>query len=690
MDLRTKTGEVPKTLRISVEPAVSTSASLKSVATPSPFPCSVVMPPGYTLKNYPDLVLYLKQSDLIHASFKSRFGTKKCTTTTDDVETETQLIDFLSDITRRAAEDKYSDFKRSLVGELFALTLFPIPENNLLFLSNTFQHIGMLTFGWAPCEGNCVLLEVWVREHLTMAKRIIDKYQKEVFHGLLAELKVYAEKWKAAIDSLAIPTGDRASNPEYRMNVVQAFDSPYHDHLNARDFYVDKLLDHVLTWQNESDFYNAPYTSLINASMMGKSRLVKQISDVIPTIYICVRQKSTGMLDDGYPKRSPEVLQTYLNDYPKYEREKMTLERYADLVEHYYMGLFIGILHAIRAWTNSRDSPKYDPDSKSDLHLLRQRLWYHLAEPGRPAQDKLGVKLEPGKDGESFWVTATNAARNLPYNTGEETGGKMKEAFLEPWKKVKRYLSVGGLDPPRTMLLIVWDEARSLVQQEIQYLNRSVGTSESSNGVSEGVSVFIMLRRALRTLARHKSSQFEIFNIFTDTTSRIGNFQACGDMYMDSGREVKKDNAPPNSRMFDPIVVLPGIDSAAHNLKVTVKTEEVQQPSRLLKFGRPGWSLYAASKNENSSLLLAQQKLFSDRILLQILFDPSTKMKNNRLKIYDRDKLRFLACVCSRLAIQTGSCVTATSELVASHMMALIQVGENHDQLESSYLWNRF
>jgi hypothetical protein len=46
----------------------------------------------------------------------------------------------------------------------------------------------------------------------------------------------------------------------------------------------------------------------------------------------------------------------------------------------------------------------------------------------------------------------------------------------------------------------------------------------------------------------------------------------------------------------------------------------------------------------------------------------------------------MLACLGSWLAIQTGPHVTATKELVASHMMTLKRVGVNHDHLETRYL----
>ena len=73
---------------------------------------------------------------------------------------------------------------------------------------------------------------------------------------------------------------------------------------------VETLINYMDCYCSEKDTYVAPYTSLITSSMMGKSRLLKQISNHTPLIYICLRpSRSTG-----YPKRSPRIVQWILQD----------------------------------------------------------------------------------------------------------------------------------------------------------------------------------------------------------------------------------------------------------------------------------------------------------------------------------------------------------------------------------------
>ena len=58
------------------------------------------------------------------------------------------------------------------------------------------------------------------------------------------------------------------------------------------------------TYRSDFKSYVAPYTSLIQSSMMGKSRLLKEMSCFIPCVYICLRDANSA---SGYPHRSPRV-----------------------------------------------------------------------------------------------------------------------------------------------------------------------------------------------------------------------------------------------------------------------------------------------------------------------------------------------------------------------------------------------
>jgi hypothetical protein len=237
----------------------------------------------------------------------------------------------------------------------------------------------------------------------------------------------------------------------------------------------------------------------------------------------------------------------------------------------------------------------------------------------------------------------------------------------------------------KAMLLIFWDEARTLVE-------RKVGDDPIEPRL---VNLFIIVGRVIRKIGRANGypTTFPIFHIFTDTTSRIGpNFQPPGatDASQVRSRSRRPDESSEDAEMFPTLYLLPTIDLKAAEYfatsNVTTQTALVQNPNRLLKFGRAAWSLYTDDGNKDYTLLFAREKLFSCQIdNLGLHFDPKWPVKS-RGKSQDKDKLRFLACLCSRLAIQTGSCVMATSERVASHMMVLERVGDDNYSLESHYI----
>lgn len=121
---------------------------------------------------------------------------------------------------------------------------------------------------------------------------------------------------------------------------------------------------------------------MINASMMGKSRLIKQIAAEIPTIYISLREN-----DDGYPPRSSKVLSGYLTSPPYSSTE--SLEANETAIELYLLTLFCGLFEKIYEWCQA-----YDSSQENDRKRLMERLWYDLAED---------EKASSRGDRETFW-----------------------------------------------------------------------------------------------------------------------------------------------------------------------------------------------------------------------------------------------------------------------------------------------
>ena len=177
----------------------------------------------------------------------------------------------------------------------------------LLVFSPFFQSMNWL--------GACVLAKV---------------YTTSLDHPLAADVGDLNSRWSAEMSSLAprLPpsTAQPASVPtskQYELAPNSAFNQKYMDPHNLVTYYCRKISNNMLNWTQHPHQYVAPYSSVVASSMMGKSRLIKQISMNIPTVYICVRE-----CNDGYPTWCPKVLRDYIlgssvpeDDVPAVDKE---------------------------------------------------------------------------------------------------------------------------------------------------------------------------------------------------------------------------------------------------------------------------------------------------------------------------------------------------------------------------------
>ena len=90
------------------------------------------------------------------------------------------------------------------------------------------------------------------------------------------------------------------------------FSATYIDPLNVVDYfvsYVDECSRSYRTYQNE---FFAPHIALVQSSGSGKSRLLREVSNVLSTIYVCFR---TG--ESGYPLRSTVAIDALFGNFDK-------------------------------------------------------------------------------------------------------------------------------------------------------------------------------------------------------------------------------------------------------------------------------------------------------------------------------------------------------------------------------------
>jgi hypothetical protein len=395
--------------------------------------------------------------------------------------------------------------------------------------------------------------------------------------------------------------------------------------------------------------------------MMGKSRLVKEMASSIPTVYLCLRESKerSQQVDgerfvDGYPDRSSDNVIKYLFYEPKGGGEKE--------LERHYVCFFLGVLESWAFWIQSVMSES--PLTVQKAGDINKRLWYMLAEPSKLSRAGDDANQQPSQDGNRdsstrFWKTAIKNA-HWHYKNSQDMDD-LKVLLLKNWKNltpILKHLNMLG-EEPVPLLLFVFDEARPLVK---------MGLGEKPLKNEGEVSRFRILRRAIRQVGISKEP-IGIFTVFTDTTSKISNFQA-------PLLSRKTSPAQQGNDLFAPIVVLPTFDyHANYRLQVTDDPMEVARPERLFCFGRAAWfSMLESGTPYKKLVALAGAKLTRrDADSLRKLFQSDP--------LDDETRLVMLALMGTRLALQTGS----LPEMVSSHMMVLMRVSDDHEQLEAFY-----
>ena len=93
-----------------------------------------------------------------------------------------------------------------------------------------------------------------------------------------------------------LPTSAISSNDE-----VQSFGCDYKDPRGGVSSFASYLMECSNAFHNDADNFLSPYISLVQSSMYGKTRLLREIArSHYRTVYVCLREKKST----GYPPRT--------------------------------------------------------------------------------------------------------------------------------------------------------------------------------------------------------------------------------------------------------------------------------------------------------------------------------------------------------------------------------------------------
>ena len=251
------------------------------------------------------------------------------------------------------------------------------------------------------------------------------------------------------------------------------------------------------------------------------------------------------------------------------------------------------------------------------------------------------------------------------------------------------------ITPATLTLIICFDEARHLCTSSAseEYVRNNLPNTCFGDSVeSEHIpfSNFRAMRRALRFL-RLPNPTPRIFGLFTDTT-RLHNFQP----RLLEDRSLRLIKLPgPGMCEFDPINMFTSID--AHS-QIIVPNDAISDPKkvaeveRLLKFGRAGWYSLYIGKSESSPQYryytkdnirsVAIAKLLDIPLDAELTF--SCEMRQVGMKpLKPKMRLRLLALLGPRLAINAGPYTSEAVQMVSSHLAVLLRTDE--DGLQTYY-----
>ena len=484
-------------------------------------------------------------------------------------------------------------------------------------------------------------------------------------------------------------------------------------------FYIDphgiakhtaaKLTTMMDTYETEFLAYVAPYTSLVQSSMMGKSRLMKEISRIIPCVYICLRDAGRT---SGYPHRSPRVadwinggLQGHVNS------ERFAADTQYKLPALKFATFFLSLLTRLNSLALDADSLANDYDL--DVSNLGW-MWGFFAEPQKQpqktrSQGQFQVRVQ------EFWDQVVDDAISQftaylgrgPDQKGDPDSfltGDYVRGMCKSYSQLQSTFSRWVPETESFTLILLFDEARPLCEfSAYDGLPLIDNSFFDSNGAREMSKVetkipftnFGALKRALRLLLFSSRTADEplprLFGLFTDTSSRLSDFQPHPALHR-SGRMYSE--FAPGIKQFPPLYAFTSLDAHARMLcdgPCLSDPAAVSDPERLIKFGRAAWYSMYLGKNVYNIRYYDIQKLAAVAGSKLLYLDGTShlklqdNMKEAGAKLSVGLSLRLLALLAVRLAIAAGPSTIEAGELVASHLAVLVSAETDHPFLKIGY-----
>jgi hypothetical protein len=171
------------------------------------------------------------------------------------------------------------------------------------------------------------------------------------------------------------------------------------------------------------------------------------------------------------------------------------------------------------------------------------------------------------------------------------------------------------------------------------------------------------------------------FGLFTDTTSRITNFQPLPGEDK-SLRELQVQLGTAGEEHFEPLMYFTTIDAYSRLYNTCASVENVADPARLVNFGRAGWrDMYFIHTGRN---LIVAAETAGIKLINEVGRDTAENPWNTRPASH-AEFIKLLAVLAPRICLTAGAYSIEASELIASHMAVLMRTDEHRHYLRMFY-----
>jgi len=310
---------------------------------------------------------------------------------------------------------------------------------------------------------------------------------------------------------------------------------------------LQKLTKFAGEWR--PDLYKAPYTSIIGPTMCGKTRLLKELAAHVCVVYICLRdEKSTGQ-----PPRSTIARHFFPSDALS-----------GSMFQH-YLHLLVAILNTVAEFFERKDLSDKSPDDQLSA-------WYdysfQIDTPKAEYDDNIVKELKKIHK----IVKQSSEGIKEEKAKGKKEDSKLISALTTATRRMNK--SIKFKQEGELKVLLALDEASNLIKHTDKKLD---------------ISYFRVFRRVLTEVPSEKG----FFAVFTDTTSRVANFNPA----LAPDRSARFRDV--GSQLFEPIYKISTLDLFVP--KAPSSWDELLSPQRLFSYGCPFYGLYFKGlKNENA------------------------------------------------------------------------------------------